>query len=356
MSNAPKLFTPGPVEVHPSILTVMGRQPLHHRSDEFKEISKRVWERLQQVFLTQSRVLVLAGSGMTGIEASLASVHQPGDKILILNNGRFAERLATVARIHGLEVETHTVAWGQSIDADDVVNKLDSVSDVRGLWLVQSETSTGVSLDVKSIALKVREKNADMIIGVDAITSLGVQELRTDDWGLDIVVTGLQKGLGAPPGLACVALSERATTQLDSTRPRSYTLDLSTVLSDHRKGLFTWTPPTSLVAALDVALGLILSDGLESRWLHHKRMAERLKSGLQELGYSLFGEASSYALAVVSHTRSDSIIERLKKDHQIIVAGGQDQLKGKVFRVGTMGNLDLHDMDVALEALKEIDH
>ena len=349
-----KLFTPGPVMVNSAVLAAASSQPLHHRSLEFLELSSRLWSSLRTIFCTSDRVVVLSGSGMSGIEAAISSAHGPGETVLILDHGRFGERLATIARIHGLRPICLTTEWGTSIRAEHVASTLKREKDCRGLWFVHAETSTGVALDAKSIAEAARSVHKDMIIGVDAVTSIGVQEVDMDGWGLDLVAAGSQKGLRCPPGLACVAVSERAESRFREIGARTYTLDLLSMIRSQQEGLFTWTPPTSLVAALDVAVTHVMNDGLRSRWEHHRRLANMVRSALPGMGLRLFGESTSSGVIAIDDERSSAIRQALDQRYGYVVAGGQDRLSGHVMRIGTMGDIVEHDINDLLSAMSDV--
>lgn len=335
------LLTPGPVDVHPDVLAASARPLLHHRTPEFYELSQRVWKGLQQMHLTTSMVTVHAGSGMTGIESAMASVHAPGDHVVICSHGRFGERLPVIAHRYGLDTTMVHVDWGNAFDADRVAAAITQARSqgkrIDGVWMVHAETSTGVSIDLASIAAVVRSLAPDAIIGVDTVTSLGVQELRFDAWDLDIAVTGIQKGLACPPGLAVIALSKRALARIESLPSRSYTLDLQTVVRHQRDGLFAWTPPVTLIAALDHALAMSTMYGLEMLWTEHRRRHHRILEVAQNHGLSTLGAPTAMGVVAIQHPRSNEVRTMLKDLHGLRIAGGHDHLAGSLIRIGTMG-------------------
>jgi len=349
-----KLFTPGPVEIPQEVAEASARQPLHHRSQEFQTLSHRVWKNLQTVFRTTGPVAVLGGSGMSGIEACLTSLFRPAETILVLNNGRFGERITTMGRIHGVNVIEIVAPWGSSIDAAAVGEVLSQNKNVRGIWFVHSETSTGVLIDARAIAAIARSVIPEILICVDAVTSIAIHEFETSQWDIDVAVAGIQKGLMCPPGLSCCALSIRALDRVITDVPQTYTLNLQTVLSHHDRGLFAWTPPVSLVAALDVALSLIKDEGLDSVWLRHATVAHALRERLVAHGSNLFGNATSNALVAVEDVRADEIKKRLHDRHGIVIAGGQDALSGRIFRIGTCGSVVLQDVDDFFVAFADV--
>lgn len=377
-----RLFTPGPVRVPPDILAASAEPPMHHRSDDFLACSQRVWTNLQAVFRTQNPVLVLAGSGMTGIEAAIASTIQPPttaqptkaeatpaqQTVVVLTNGRFGERIADIVRMYGATPLVVEAAWGESIGTEAVANALRKNRKATILWMVHSDTSTGVTLDIEAIAKAARTVNPELLICVDAVGSLGIHPLETDDWGLDIVTSGIQKGLMCPPGLACVSVSARAQKHIAEQHARSiehakklgvhhtspYTLDLGRVLASQRKGLFTWTPPVTLVRALDIALRLLLHEGLEHAWQRHTDVTHMLQEGLRDRGFTLFGEATSHAVTPIVLERANQFRELLFERHAIVIANGQKQLSGKAVRIGTCGSLTRRDILELFSAIDDV--
>jgi aspartate aminotransferase-like enzyme len=349
-----RLFTPGPVQLPDVVAHAMSQSPLHHRSPEFLELSQRLWRGLGQVWQTEQPVMVLAGSGMCGIEAAMGSVHAPGQKVVVLNHGRFGGRIAEIGTLLGLEVVQVVQPWGEIIEVGDVLPVLNAHPDATAVWMVHSETSTGVTLNVEAIASGVRSYRADLLICVDAVSSMAIHELRMDAWGLDVVASGSQKGLLSPPGLACVALSEQAHKAMQSHQPRSYTMNLQTVLRAQQSGLFTWTPPVTLVAAMTAAVDLILRIGLDATWAHHRRLADLLRTGLQNRSLDLFGCANSNTLTCLKHHQASRIQQLLREDHNMMVADGQDHLAGTMIRIGTCGALAVPDIMDMLAALDDV--
>lgn len=349
-----RLFTPGPVSVPKDVVQASSAQPLHHRSTEFLSLSQKVWADLQRVFRTDDPVVLLAGSGMSGIEAAMISVHRPGDHVAILEHGRFGQRLTEIATIYGLVPHPITVPWGEVITAEMVASHLNTRNDWSGVWFVHSETSTGVVLDAASITAAVRNIAPDVVVGMDAVLSLAIEEVNVAAWTIDLAICGVQKGLMCPPGLACVSISERAEHRILANQRRSYTLDLHTVLDHQREGLFAWTPPVLLVAALEVALQRILSEGLANVWQRHQTCADIVRSGVKDLGLKIFGTGTSNAVTVIEHHRSNEIRRGLEDAHRILVASGQDQYAGRMFRIGTCGMVTPSDAHDVVDALRSV--
>lgn len=361
-----RLFTPGPVRVPPEILAAAAEPPLYHRSDEFRVCSQRVWTNLKKVFKTANPVAVLAGSGMTGIEAAITSTLRRGESAIVLVHGRFGERIAHIMRIHGVTPHVIEVPWGETIKPEAVVTTLKEFPNASALWMVHGETSTGVALDVEAIALAVRAECAgrteraassqtkDILICVDAIASLAIHPLETDAWSLDIVVAGIQKGLMCPPGLVCVSVSPRALERVVDNDIRTYTLDLQTVLAHQEKGLFTWTPPVTLVRALDVALNLVLLEGLPNVWQRHADVSRMLQEGVRDRGLSVFGDGTSHAVTPVVLANANTFRQRLLQRHAIVIANGQDHLSGTLVRIGTCGSITRRDILELFNAIDDV--
>lgn len=350
----PELFTPGPVRVPAAVLAAVARQPLHHHSKAFRHLSERVWLQLRTLLDTGGTAVVMAGSAMTGIEAAIISTVHPGQTVVVVDNGRFAERLATIVALAGGAVHRIVVPWGTALEPAMLDANLDTVNAVDSLWMVHSETSTGVTQDVAALAATVRRRFPDVLIGVDAVTSLAIHPFHMDPWGIDLAVAGIQKGLCCPPGLACVGVSERALARLHSTA--SYTLDLLSVVDAQRSGGFVATPPVGLVVGLDVALTSLAAEGYPAVWQRHVEVRRTLHDGLAELGLPLFGAATSCAVTVVRHPDSDTIRQRLLDDHGMVVAGGQGPLAGTTFRIGTCGSVTSDDIRRLLRSLALVLH
>lgn len=349
-----RLFTPGPVSVPAPVLAAGGEPPLFHRGAEFKDVAQRVWTNLRTVFQTVHPVVLLAGSGMTGIEAAMASTVRPGDVVVVLEHGRFGERLTAIAGIYGATASVLRVPWGETITSGMVADHLRTLDRIDHVWLVHSETSTGVTLDLEAIASTVHTNAPNALLGVDAITSLAIHPVLTDAWGLDMVVTASQKGFACPPGLAAVCVSSRAEAHMRALKPVSYTLHLPTVLDSMEKGLFPWTPPVTLVAGLDVALGMLLDEGMDRVWQRHTDLTRYLHDALRARSLPFFGNATSHAVTVVEYARSTAIKTALAERHGMVIAGGQDQLQHHVFRIGTIGWIGRADIDALMHAIDDV--
>ncbi len=349
-----QLRVPGPTPCPPQALQAMGRQMINHRGGEFAKILNSTTEKLKQVFQTKGDVFVLTSSGTGGMEAAIVNTLSPGDKVLSISNGAFSERFADIAEEYGAEVTRLGFEWGKAIDLATVEKTLEADGDIKAVLATHNETSTGMTNRLRDISAVV--KKFDKLLLVDAISSLGCIDLSTDNWQCDVVVTGSQKGWMVPPGLTMVSVSEKAwQANAQAKMPRFY-WDLSKAKAFLQKGQTPWTPAISLFYALDTTLDLILTEGLNNIFARHARVAEIAREGVKSLGLSLFPEeeyASNTVTAVKATDNVDipKLIQILREEHDVVIAGGQRKLAGKIFRIGHLGAVDEDDIKSVLEAL-----
>ena len=344
------LFTPGPTPVPPPVLAALAEPVLHHRGPDFRLVYASCLERLRAVFRTEREVLLFTCSGTGLLESAIANVVSAGDRVLSVSAGYFGERWAEIARAYGGDVDELSYAWGEAPSTADLADRLDGH---RLVLLTHSETSTGVVADVQALAATAREAGA--LVAVDAVSSLGAVPLETDAWGLDVVVSGSQKALMAPPGLAMVALSERAWAERGSA-PRFY-FDWERTRAAQAQLDAVFTPATSLVVALDVALGLLLEEGIEAAFERHVRLGRACRAGARAMGLELFSpddDSASIVTAVRAPEGIDAgeLVLTLRDRFGITLAPGQGPLKGKVFRIGHIGWFDVFDITTALAAVE----
>jgi serine---pyruvate transaminase len=344
------LFTPGPTPVPPQVLAALAEPIVHHRSPDFLPIYERTLTRLREVCRTESDVLLFTASGTGAFESAVANLVSPGEPHLVVSSGNFGERWAAMTAAYGAEVDHLRYAWGETPDPDDVRARL-AERGARAVWIVQSETSTGVVADVKALAAVAKEAGA--LVVVDAVSSLGAVPCETDAWGLDVVVSGSQKALMTPPGLGLAAVSEAAFAATGSS-PRFY-FDWERTRKAQAKFDAPFTPPVSLVAGLDVALGMLLDEGLDAVFDRHVRLGRATRAGLKALGLDLFSPDEDRS-AVVTAARapdgvdSGEIVKGLRDRFGITIANGQGDLKGKIFRIGHIGWFDVFDIATAIAA------
>ena len=344
------LFTPGPTPVPPQVLAALAEPVLHHRGPDFKEVYVRCLGRLAEICRTGNEVLLYTASGTGLMESAVANLVSPGDRTLVVSAGYFGERWADLARAYGADVDLLAYDWGEAPAPADLEQRLDGH---RVVLLTHSETSTGVVADIQALAAVA--KDAGAIVAVDAISSLGAVPLETDVWGVDVVVSGSQKALMTPPGLAFAVVSEDGWSRRGSS-PRFY-FDWERTRDAQRKLDAAFTPATSLVVALDVALSLLLEDGLEAAFERHVRLGRACRAGVKAMGLELFSPDDDSA-AVVTAVRapegvdSGELVLALRDRFGITLAPGQGPLKGRVFRIGHIGWFDVFDIATALAGVE----
>jgi aspartate aminotransferase-like enzyme len=349
------LLAPGPTPVPPRVLQAMSMPIIHHRAPAYREVFEEVREGLKYLFQTQQEVLLFAASGTGAMEGAVANLFSPGDKVITVNGGKFGERWGQIANTYGLKVLTIDVPWGQAVEPRQIADLLAANSDIRGVFIQASETSTGVMHPVREIAELVRDRE-DTIFVVDAVTGTGVFALPMDEWGLDVVVTGSQKALMLPPGLAFAALSEKAWRFNEtSTLPRYY-FDFAKERKNAIKGQNAYTPAVSLVVGLREVLAMIRAEGLENVFARHERLATATRAGVQAIGLALFApESPSNAVTAVCAPEGidgQDVVKTLRTAYGVTIAGGQDQAKGKIFRLAHLGYVDDLDVITGLGALE----
>ncbi|MFL6033659.1 MAG: pyridoxal-phosphate-dependent aminotransferase family protein [Gaiellaceae bacterium] len=352
MTEKRYLFTPGPTPVPPEVLAATAEPMLHHRGPDFRVVYERTLGRLKEVFRTGNEVLLFAASGTGTMESALVNLCSPGDRVCVVTAGAFGDRWASIAGALGCDVDRLEYDWGESPSADDLASRL-AERESRVVLMTQSETSTGVVADVRSLAAAASEAGAVSV--VDAVSSLGAVPLETDEWGVDVVVSGSQKALMSPPGLALVSVSQRAW-DARGTLPRFY-FDWERTRKAQEIFDAAFTPAVSLVRGLDVALGLLLDGGLDAAFEHHVRLGRACREGVKAMGLELFSPDHDSA-AVVTAIRTPEGVDAaellllLRDRHGVTLAPGQGPLKGKIFRIGHIGYFDVFDIATALAAVE----
>ena len=355
MAEKRYLFTPGPTPVPPEVLAALAEPMIHHRARDFRDIYERCLTCLRDVYRTQHDVLMFTSSGTGAFESAVANLTTPGDRQLVLSAGNFGERWAGMVKAFGAELVHVRLDWGETPEPEDLRAALADAGDVRVVYLTHSETSTGVVCDIQALAAVAKEAGA--LVVVDAVSSLGAVPLETDGWELDVVVSGSQKALMCPPGLAFVSVSPAALeAAARSTAPR-YVLDWERTRKAQAKLDAPFTPAISIVRALDVALGLLLDEGLEGAFDRHARLGRACREGAKAMGLELFSpdeERSAVVTAIRAPEGVDSteVVSALRDRFGITIANGQGELKGKIFRIGHIGWFDVFDIASALAAVE----
>lgn len=357
MQDKKMLMIPGPTPVPERVLLAMAKHPIGHRSGDFSKIIASINESLQWLHQTKNDVLTLCTSGTGAMEAGIINFLSPGDQVLVGNNGKFGERWGIISRTFGLDVEEITAEWGKPLNPDDFKTKLEADTDkkIKAVIITHSETSTGVLNDLETINKYVKA-HGEALIMVDAVTSLGAVNVPVDQWGLDVVASGSQKGYMIPPGLGFVSVSEKAwAAYKTATLPKFY-LDLAAYKKANSKNSSPFTPPVNLMYGLEASLQMMKEEGLESIFARHIRLTKATRAGIKGLGLDLFAadDCASYAITAVAPVGVDAeaIRSKMSKDFDIALAGGQDDLSGKIFRIGHLGFVGDRDILTAIASLE----
>jgi aspartate aminotransferase-like enzyme len=357
-----RLFTPGPTPLLPAAQTAMASFTAHHRTADFRQLFQRVLVDMKDFVGTKNDVLVLACSGTGVMEASVSNLTSPGDKVLVLTAGKFGERWTGLAKAFGCNVDVLSVPYGQTFSLNEIRAKI--TSDVKAVFVQATESSTGARHDVEGIAKIVRASGGDTLLVVDAITGLGTTHLDVDGWGVDFIIGGSQKALMMPPGLAYCAVSERAWKRMDATTSPRYYFDLRKERKSAAKGESAYTPATSLFAALGAALEFVrgmgngdLAKGREVLVNNAGLCAAMTRAGANALGLSLYAASPAAALTAISSPDgldSGKIVKEFRESFDAVVANGQGEMKGKLFRIAHIGYYDYLDTIGILGALEHV--
>jgi len=347
------LFTPGPTPVPEETLLELAKPVTYHRSPEAKAVLAEVTEDLKYVFQTANPVFTLTCSGTGGMEAAVSSTLAAGEKAILLTAGRWGERWRGVLKAFGINIVAVEVPYGKAVTPEMPADALGKNPDAKAVLATLSETSTGVGHDVAAFGKLVAKTDAILI--VDGISGLGAMECRTDAWGVDVMVTGSQKALMMPPGLAFVAVSEKAWKKIDSTPVRSFYLDLRRYKKSLAESDTPFTPANTLIKAQRASLKRIRAEGIENLWARHAKVAAACRAGVAAMGLKNFAERPNNALTVITvpdGVDGTAALKKLEKQYGFKLADGQDTLKGKIWRLSHMGYTDAFDVLSALAGLE----
>lgn len=347
------LMTPGPTPVPEDIMLEMAKPIIHHRTTQFKEVIKKCEEGLKYVLRTKNEVVIFTSSGTGAMEAAVTNFLSPGDKVICVLGGKFGERWLEICKACGVDSIDINVEWGRSVDPILIKRELDANKDIKAVFTTQCETSTGVLNDIEGIGKIVSQTEA--ILVVDAISSLGACELKTDGWKIDVVVSGSQKGLMLPPGLSFCSVSEKAKKLLETSALPRYYFDIKKALETLEKDDTPWTPAITLMIGLAKALEMIKEEGLEEVIKRHSRMAGAVCEAAGALGLKLLsGSAANSVTAIVVPDGIDgeALVKFIKDKKGVWFAGGQDSLKGKIVRISTLGFMQDFDVIISISALE----
>jgi aspartate aminotransferase-like enzyme len=357
-----RLLTPGPTPVPEETLLELAKPVFFHRTPEFRRLLAEVMEDLQYVFQTKNPVLPLTSSGTGGLEAAVVNCLAPGSKAICLIAGRFGERWRSLCKAFGVEVVAVTVPYGKVVQPEQLAKALADHPDAAAVCCTLSETSTGVAHDVAAFGRLAARTPALLL--VDAISGLGVMECRTDDWHIDVCVTGSQKALMMPPGLAFVSVSDKAWKQVEKKpSPRTFYFDLKKARASLATNDTPYTPAHTLLRAMRLSLKRIRAESIENIWSRQRRNGAAAGAGFQAMGLELFAERPADGLTVVKMPAgidSTALLGKLEQQYGLKLANGQDTLKGKIIRLAHMGHIDQFDVLAALSGvelvLKEMGH
>lgn len=361
MLHKNRLFTPGPTPLLPAAQTAMASFTAHHRTADFRDLFQRVMADMKEFVGTKNDVLVLACSGTGMMEAAVSNLTSPGDKVLVLTAGKFGERWTGLAKAFGCQVDVLSAPYGETFSVEDVRGRI--TSDVRAVFVQATESSTGVRHDVQSIAEIVRRQRGTLLV-VDSITGLGTTRLDVDGWGVDMIIGGSQKALMMPPGLAYSAISDRAWKRMETTTSPRFYFDLRKERKSAAKGESAYTPATSLFAALGAALDFIrgmgngdVAKGREELVNNAELCAQMTRAGAVAMGLKLYASSPAAALTAICAPEgldSGTIVKEFRESFDAVVANGQGEMKGKLFRIAHIGYYDYLDTIGILGALEHV--
>ncbi len=352
------LMIPGPTNVPVEVLLAGAKPMINHRSKDFKIVFEYIIKSVQKLFQTKNDVFMLTSSGTGAMEACVSNIVQPGDKILVATIGNFGNRFAKIAETFGADVEKLSFEKGKAIDTKVLKDRLakDTKKEIKAVLFQQNETSTGVLNDVKAVAEVIKAHGA--LVVVDAISGFLAADLKVDDWGLDMVAAGSQKAFMVPPGLAFVSVSKKAWDVIEKTKATSFYFNLKTAKEFAPDGETPWTPAVSTAFSMQAALKILEEEGMESMFERHLWLRNAVRAGVKALGFKLFVEDDKYASpAVTAIIPAEGIdVEKFRShvrtNYDVILAAGQSELKGKIFRIGHLGYTDQKDILVTFAAME----
>jgi aspartate aminotransferase-like enzyme len=351
-----RLYTPGPTSVPEATLLELAKPVHHHRTGEFRKMFAEVQEMLRYVYQTKQTVYTITGSGTAAFEAGLVSALAPGQRALVVVNGKFAERWSAQCTTWGIEHKDLKLEYGHHTNAEQIQSELKAAK-YDAVILVHSETSTGTVCDLQSIA-KVVRASGDTLLIVDGITSIGALPVKMDEWGVDVAITGSQKSLMLPPGLGFVALSDRAWASVERNKSqKAFYFDLRKYKKSIEDGDTPFTPANTLIEALAVSLRMIKDEGIETVWKRTHAIAESVRQGMKALGLELFSKQPADSVTAIRYPAGVSDKDfrgQLKTRHNIHVAGGQGTMEGQIFRVNHMGYTDAYDALAVVAATEHV--
>lgn len=355
MRNKLRLLTPGPTHLPEKVRLALAKDMIHHRKPEFESLMKKLQADLQELFATNQPVLPLSCSGSGAMQAAIANLFNPKEKVLVVEGGKFGHRWAQIALNHELEVISLKVPWGQAVDPNEIEKFMNQEPDIKAVLVQSSETSTGVAHPIADISKITSPK--DILLIVDGISAVGISPCPMDKWGIDCLLTGSQKGIMLPPGLALISLSAKAWEKTKQVEKNLFYFDLQKEYEKNLQGQTAFSSPINLLMGLKESLELILKNGLSEIHRKHLALTKMTRKGIEALGLELLAKKhftwGITSILLPSGTDGQKILNTVAKQFNVVLAGGQEHLKGKIVRIGHMGYIDWADILAGLYALKE---
>ena len=349
------LLAPGPTPVPPEVLLRMAMPIIHHRAPDFIPIFESAKNRLKWLYQTNNDTLILTSSGTGAMTASVDNFFNPGEHVVVVNGGKFGERWTKICQAYGLSVTEITVPWGQAVNPADVAAALEKDPAVKAVFIQAVETSTGVYHDIEAVGAVIKNRK-DVLFIVDAISALVAHDLKTDAWGVDLMVGGSQKGLMLPPGLAFLSVSAKAWEKAEGSKMPHFYFNLKKEREGLKKNQTNFTPAVSLIAGLDAALGMLEEEGLHAVFARHARLANATRQAVAAMGLEIYPAHSPSnsvtAIKAPEGVDGQEIYKTLREKYGVTAAGGQDKLKGKVFRIAHLGYAGTFDVITAIAAIE----
>lgn len=348
------LLSPGPTPVPETVLKAMSVANIHHRTSVFEKVFEEAKEGLKKVFQVNSDVLILASSGTGAMEASVSNFLKKSDTALYVNGGKFGKRWGEILKAYGVESIEVSVEWGKAVTVEDI-EKAAGNKKIDAIFLQASETSTGVKHPIKEVAEAVKNKYPDALVVVDGITGVGVFDIKPEEWNIDILVSGSQKAFMLPPGLAFLWASEKAWGKAENSDLPHYYFDIKKEKKQQAKNQTAYTPALNLVLGLKESVNMILEEGLDNVFKRHSLLANATREAVQEMGLEVFSEIPAEGVTAIKSPEgvdSSKLVKHLREEHGIVIAGGQEHLKGKIFRIAHMGYIFEQDILTGLSALE----
>ena len=351
------LLAPGPTPVPSDVLLAMAAPIIHHRSPDFVPVIDSAKKGLQWLYQTKNDVLIICSTGTGGMVGTVNNFFNRDDKVLVINGGKFGERWTNICRAYGLNVEEIVVEWGYAVKPEVVEEKLKKDKDIKGVFVQASETSTGVYHDIKALASIVK-KYSDTLFVVDAISALVAHDLRTDEWGIDVMIGGSQKGVMLPPGLAFVSVSDKAWARAETSKLPKFYFNFRKERANLAKNQTNFTSPVTLIIGLNESLRMLRAEGLENVFRRHATLANATRKAVQAIGLEIYPRESpsNSVTAIMSPPGIDgqAIYKDLREKYGITAAGGQDKAKGKIFRIAHLGYSDRFDIITAIAGIEMV--